>query len=46
MSDIDKRIKQMYELGKIHPLTYTYVMMTDDAFKLRFLNIKERPLDD
>ena len=46
MSDIDKRIKEIYDSGKIHSLTYTYVMLMDEDFKSRFLNIKERSLDD
>ena len=46
MSSIDERIEEMYDLGEVHPLTYTYVMREDDAFKLRFLNIKEKTSDE
>ena len=46
MSSIDKRMEEMYSSGKIHPLTYSHVMREDDAFKLRFLNIKEKTSDE
>ena len=46
MSSIDERIEEMYDSGKIHPLTYSHVIREDDAFKLRFLNIKEKTSDD
>ena len=46
MSSIDERIEEMFDSGKIHPLTYSHVIREDDAFKLRFLNIKEKTSDE
>ena len=45
MNSIDERIEEMYDLGEVHPLTYKYVMQMDDAFKLRFLKVKEGVLN-
>jgi len=43
---LDERINYIYELGKIHPLTYKYVLLMDDGFKLRFLKVKEGILNE
>jgi len=44
--DADERIRYIYELGKIHPLTYKHVMLMDYGFKLRFLKVKEGILNE
>ena len=44
--DTDERIRYIYELGKIHPLTYKHVMLMDDGFRLRFLKVKEGILNE
>ena len=46
VNNIDERIKYIYDLGKVHPLTYKYVMKMDDDFKLRFLKVKEGILNE
>ena len=43
-SSLDNRLKILYEKGKIHPLTYKYIILENDRVKNRFLTIKDREL--
>ncbi len=43
-SSLNDRLKVLYEKGKIHPLTYKYIILENDRVKNRFLIIKDREL--
>ena len=43
---IDKILTDMYSSGNIHPLTYMYIMLMDDDFKKRFIEVKNNPSEE